>query len=272
MDEKTIQKIMMDNKATNNDILAIIVTILRTVKELRIRVDTRIDNIKLKKGDPGNHGNNYVLTDFDREQIATLIKIPEFEISKEDKKLIASLVQIPVTEKVIEKTEIIRELPQVIETRREITSKELELIEKKFEKNIPKFGYEIRNALEVLIGDERLKMDAIDGLEEALQEIKKLIEKARLQKSFGSGNNPAGGGRGHIKNFDLSPFLNGITKTFNLPANWAIINIVCSSFPGALRPVIDYTYTPTSVTFTSEIDIFSTLASGQTVIVVYEES
>ena len=79
-------------------------------------------------------------------------------------------------------------------------------------------------------------------------------------------------GRGRIKNYDLSSSLNGVLKTFAIPANWQVITVVSSSFPSALRPVIDYTYTPQTITFTSQIDAASTLATGQTLIIVYEEA
>lgn len=41
------------------------------------------------------------------------------------------------------------------------------------EKNLPVLGTAIRDALELLIGEERLKIEAIDGLREELDELKK---------------------------------------------------------------------------------------------------
>lgn len=137
------------------------------------------------------------------------------------------------------------------------------------ESSLAKFGITFRDGLELLVGDERLSKKAIKDLEEELLEIRTLIKKSGTGNG---GNNPAGGGRGHIKTYDLSSVLDGVTKTFNLPANWTIIQVVSSSFPSAFRPIIDYTFTNTSITFTSEITASSTLASGQTLIVVYEEA
>lgn len=130
----------------------------------------------------------------------------------------------------------------------------------------PDLAEDIRNKLELLDGDERLKIEAIKDLREELDRLKKLIGGGQTQVVGG------GGVRGRIKSYDLSSQLNGVLKTFNLPANWTVISVATSSFPGALRPIIDYTYTPTSVTFTSQIDAATTLATGQTVIATYEEA
>lgn len=106
-----------------------------------------------------------------------------------------------------------------------------------------------------------------DGtIAQRVAELEKEIEKLRKMK----GSVITGGGivgRDIVKNYDLSPYLDGVTKTFNIPAVWSIISVACSSFPNILRPTIDYTYTPQTITFTSEIDETTTLAAGQTVII-----
>lgn len=106
-----------------------------------------------------------------------------------------------------------------------------------------------------------------DGtIAQRVAELEKEIEKLRKMK----GAVITGGGivgRDIVKNYDLSPYLDGATKTFNIPAVWSIISVACSSFPNILRPTIDYTYTPQTITFTSEIDETTTLAAGQTVII-----
>lgn len=71
-------------------------------------------------------------------------------------------------------------------------------------------------------------------------------------------------GRDLFKDIDLSDSLDGVTKTFNIQAVWNIISVSLSSYPyGALRKDVDFTWTPTSITFTSEIDAGTQLASGQ---------
>lgn len=117
----------------------------------------------------------------------------------------------------------------------------------------PDTAEDIRNKLELLEGDERLSIDAIRGLKEEL-----------AKKAVVTGGGIVG--RDLVKNYDLSSQLDGVTKTFNIPGTWSIIGVYCSSFPHALRPTIDYTYTPQTITFTSEIDETTTLATGQTVV------
>ena len=56
----------------------------------------------------------------------------------------------------------------------------------------------------------------------------------------------------------------GVTTTFQLPAVWNIVTVSLSSFPNILRKGVDFTYTPTSITFTSEINPATSLAFGQT--------
>lgn len=105
-------------------------------------------------------------------------------------------------------------------------------------------------------------------LEEGLAKINTEIEtiKKELKKSSQTPNGGGIVGRDIVKNYDLSPYLDGSTKTFNIPAIWSVISVATSSFPNVLRPVIDYTYTGQTITFTSEIDETTTLASGQTVV------
>lgn len=69
---------------------------------------------------------------------------------------------------------------------------------------------------------------------------------------------------------DLSALLNGVTKSFTIPANTAIISVTASSAPFTFRPTVDYTGSgTTTITFTASVDAPSALASGQTLIVVY---
>ena len=130
----------------------------------------------------------------------------------------------------------------------------------------PDTGKEIVDKInELPIEDElQIGVEHIRGLIKELKDLRKLAST----QTFVGGS----GGKGHIKPYDISSQLNGVLKTFNLPANWTVISVVSTSFPNAFRPVIDYTFTPTTITFTSEITASSTLASGQSVIVIYEEA
>ena len=140
-----------------------------------------------------------------------------------------------------------------------------------FSKDLPKYGPQFRDGLELLVGKERLSMKAIDGLLEALEDIKKRIGRSGTQ-ILGGGPGNGSGGR-IVKIYDLSASLDGVLKTFSLPAFWRIISVQSSSFPNAFRPTVDYTVdgSAMTITFTSEITAATTLATGQTVTIIYSE-
>ncbi len=96
------------------------------------------------KGDSikGDKGDDYILTE-------------------KDKKEIAQKIDVPIVEKIIEKTEIIKEQPIITN---EITNEIKEVA--KYEK-----PEQIRDKLETLKKDERLDVSAIKGLEEKIKEI-----------------------------------------------------------------------------------------------------
>lgn len=115
------------------------------------------------------------------------------------------------------------------------------------------------------------KIPKIEKDAEMQKEINDLEkEVATLKKEMKRVNETPGGGgivgRDIVRNYDLSDQLDGVTKTFNLPAIWSVISVATSSFPNVLRPIIDYTFTGQSITFTDEIDAGTTLAEGQTVV------
>jgi len=110
----------------------------------------------------------------------------------------------------------------------------------------------------------------LDNLDEELKKLGKIKEGKGGFQFVGS---PGSGGK-VVKVWDLSPFLDGVTATFKLPAFWRITSIVSSSQPTAFRPEVDFTvnYTDMSITFTSEISPASTLQTGQSIIVLYAET
>ena len=115
---------------------------------------------------------------------------------------------------------------------------------------------DVRDKLESLEGEERLSVNAIKGLDELL---KKYLASNKQTVGFGGIAN-----RDFIKDLDISSQLDGVTTTFSIPAVYNIISVHLSSFPHALRKNVDFTYTSTTITFTSEIDPSVTLATGQT--------
>lgn len=125
------------------------------------------------------------------------------------------------------------------------------------EADLPKLGSPIRDSLELLQGDDRLDISAIKGVKEIGDRVANL--ENRPQPSMASI-----AGRDIIKDIDLSASLNGITTTFPLQAIWNVISVNLSSYPyGSLRKGIDYTWTPTSITFTNTIDPTTQLSAGQ---------
>lgn len=125
------------------------------------------------------------------------------------------------------------------------------------EADLPKLGSSIRDSLELLQGDDRLDISAIKGVKEIGDRVANL--ENRPQPSMASI-----AGRDIIKDIDLSASLNGVTTTFPLQAIWNVISVNLSSYPyGSLRKGIDYTWTPTSITFTNTIDPTTQLSAGQ---------
>lgn len=166
----------------------------------------------------------------------------------------------------------------------EVTAKATELVKQEIkplipemselENNIPVLGKQIRNALELLQGDDRLEMSAIKDLTESLEKLEKRIMEEVKKKVVvtGSGGGAQNGGR-IVKSYDLSASLNGVTKTFSLPAMWRVISVFSSSFPNAFRQTVDYTYDAGShqITFTNEVDAATALSAGITITIIYAE-
>jgi len=134
----------------------------------------------------------------------------------------------------------------------------------------PETPESIRNKLESLTGASRLSMDAIFGLEEALDDIKKRIE---VRASSSSTQTVIAYTRGAVKFYDLSDKLDGVKKTFALPAFWRVISVQSTSSPTVFRPGVDYNENASdmTITFTDGIDAGSTLSAGQTLLVLYVE-
>jgi len=124
---------------------------------------------------------------------------------------------------------------------------------------LPQYGTLVRDALELLDGEERLDIKYIKGWEEMLKRIKSVESRPAVIGGMG--------GRDLIQEIDLSPQLDGVTTTFNIQAVYKILTVDLSSFPNALRKGVDYTNTTTTITFTSQIDPATSLAAGQTCII-----
>jgi len=137
------------------------------------------------------------------------------------------------------------------------------------ERNLPQYGEQFRDGLELLKDEERLDASAIKNLEKIIKGLMGDVKFKTITVGGGGGGASVGGGR-TVKSYDLSASLNGSTRTFATPAMWRVISVHLSSFPNILRETIDYTWTPQSLTITSEISD-SSISSGQTLILVYAE-
>jgi hypothetical protein len=233
VDEKLVVTVEETRVKIEEDIAGIVTEVNRKIE----KVATNLTEFKgaYDRGElKGDKGDNYILTDKDKADIALNI-------------------EVPVVKKVIERTEIIKEQPIVTNEIKEVAIAETAEV--------------LRDKLASLKDDDRLDKSAIKGIEELEEEINKL-KKRRTDTVYVGGS---GGGR-IVKAYDLSSQLNGVLKTFNLPALWRVISVHASSFPFNLRETVDYTWTPQSITFTSAISVNSTLASGQTLTVIYAEA
>lgn len=77
------------------------------------------------------------------------------------------------------------------------------------------------------------------------------------------------GGGDILYTYDLSSQLNGVLKVFTIPVNRKVSLVISSSVPFVFRPIVDYTVTKNSITFTSGVDAASMLAGGQSLLIHY---
>ena len=135
------------------------------------------------------------------------------------------------------------------------------------ENDLPKLGERIRDGLELLEDEDKLSIKAIKDLEDKLKNLEKKIKMGGQMIYAGGGS---GSGGRIVKALDLSAELNGSTRVFNTQAFWRPISVHLSSFPNILRETTDFTWTPTSLTLTSEVSDIA-ISAGQTLIFVIAE-
>jgi len=131
--------------------------------------------------------------------------------------------------------------------------------------DLPIMGEQVRNALELLEGDERLTVESIDGLKESLEGIDK-----RMTGIYQQGSSSSGGK--NVKYIDLSSQLNGSKRVFAIQNVWRIVSIHLTSNPTIMREGVDFNWSAknSTLTFTSEVSDIS-LSSGQTLMVLVAE-
>lgn len=117
---------------------------------------------------------------------------------------------------------------------------------------------------------EIIEQKTIKGLVDRLEDLEQKIKKAKGTTNIIGG---ATGGGHTAKVHDLSDSLDGVTKTFPLPAFWRVLNVYSTSTPVIFRPTVDYTVdgSAMTITFTDQISESTTLSAGQTLLVLYSE-
>ncbi len=227
-----------------------------TVAELKSNLPNLEKILEKVKGDPGNDGKDSTVPGPQGEP-GKSVQGPPGKDGKDSK--------VPGPPGEPGKTPDV--YPIVLEASKRVEERLTPLIPKieDIESDLPKLGPEIRNALELLKGEERLDKSAIRGLTEWFKKFEdRLVYQEQRVVGRGGGSVTGEGARMLVKDIDLSASLDGLTTTFNLQAIYSIISVDLSSYPyGSLRKNIDYTYTDTSITFTSNIDPVTQLSAGQ---------
>jgi len=106
-------------------------------------------------------------------------------------------------------------------------------------KDIPVMGTEIRNALELLQGEERLDKSAIKGLEETLKDLEEKISSKSL--GGGGGMSSIAMNRRFIDDEDLAGTKNGVNTTFTISKIPATGSLKVFRNGQRLRVTEDYT-------------------------------
>lgn len=117
------------------------------------------------------------------------------------------------------------------------------------------------NALDLEKGP-KIDKEHIKGLKTLEDDVQEALVNSRRAAFYGGST---------TLNYDISSLLNGSTKTFDLPAGAQVLLVQFSSTPWIARPTVDYTVSSGQITFTSQIDETQTLASGQTVVILYKK-
>lgn len=186
----------------------------------------------IRNGEPGADGENYILTEKDKNQIAS--KIP-----------------VPIVEKVVET--IIKEQPIVTEITKEIPNKDS--------------AEDIRNKLELLSGEERLDVKYIKGIEQ----YEKRLKSVENRPSTGGWSSASGGKimkyfdlspslNGVLTTFSLPAFWRVINVQLSSAPNPLRENVDFT--------INASTY---QITFTSQVNAATALSTGQSCLILYAE-
>lgn len=256
-----------------------IVALAKYLFELEEKLDAEIPSVKnLMERIKGDKGDNYVFTKKEREkilnqifsmfdfnEIASLVKIDEKSIAKKASKLIKIDVPPPIKPSKQELLDLILPLiPEPIPGDPGKDADEQSIISQ-ISNNLPILGDRIRDALELLKGEEKLRMEAILGLVEKFQEIEKKIEDVKTAV-LSRGGVSTGGLYNTVRVEDLSPQCDGVKKIFEVPRHRRVVGLRSTQFPIIYRYGIDFVTSNKQLTLTDEV---SAVEEGQTLIFEY---
>jgi hypothetical protein len=209
------------------------------------------------------------------DQIKTSLKDTENRVSEKIKTLDEN-VKKDIADVKVSINDVKKETKDSIENTKSFLQDQIstnyELLKSRID--IPVDFSEVEQKLDDLRGQIPTQFDAKD-IEERIDELEDKLKELANKKVTTNTVIQGGGivGRDIIKDIDLSAQLDGVTKTFNIQAIWNVVSVNLSSYPyGALRKGIDYTWTPTSITFTDEIDASTQLGEGQKCILTVVQS
>lgn len=270
MNEKNLKKLSNMMKVMEGDAVQR-EELLKTLEIVFNSIDVLKDQIRADID--GKHENMHMKL----ERMSTLIKDVEKKANNNTDKVKDSLIK-DIKEAIVSLKEEIdslrSEIPQIPDTShldgKIAQVKTLIPSIEELENKLPMLGVQIRDGLELLLGDERLDKSAIKGIEDIENDVADL-KKNKGNKTIYAGIGGSSSGGRNVQAYDLSSQLNGVLKTFTIPAFWRVISVHATSFPFVLRPTVDYTTSGSTITFTSEITADTTLAAGQTIIIIYAE-
>lgn len=210
-------------------------------------LDAVLDSIKGKNGYTPEKGKDY----FDGEPGK------DYVITEKDIKEIATKVKVPIVEKVVEiRTEtVVKEQPIITQVTKEVAVFD----EKKLEAELPKYGEQYRDALELLKGEDRLDKSAIKDLEEDLK---------KLRSEIVNRGGPRGAViRNKIRSASLTSQCDGVTKAFTLPTKTlSVVGVFSTQFPVILDSN-DWTFSGRTLTLGASV---GAPQSGQVLWALYE--
>lgn len=174
--QKKLNKIDKIEKALQGNVVSVFEHVDTVESDLQKSIDDLKDTIEAF--DIPERLTEQELIDVITPLIPEPLKGDDYVLTEDDKQEIADLIDVPVVEKVIEKTTetIVREQP--IEIIKEVAVLDVD--------GLPQYGDKFRDGLELLQGDERLDIKAIKGIED-YDEVSRLAKASQFMNRGGNG-------------------------------------------------------------------------------------